>query len=470
MLRLGKVGRGGQDYYLAVAAGTGTGIEPAGQWSGRGAARLALHGEVTAQALGAVLHGRHPGTAEVLSASHDRVRVAAFDLTFCAPKSVSLLHGLGDPDVAGAVHTSHQQAVSAALGYVERRAAAVRGPASQGRWPEPVDGLVTASFLHRTSRALDPHLHTHAVVANLGAGLDQPWRALDGRGMFAHRAAADAVYHAELRFALTARLGVRFGPVLHGRADIEGIGPEVRAAFSQRAAAIAQDLRRSGHAGPHAAELASHVTRPARRVDVSADDLAPWWHERAAALGLGPASLAQVLDSSRPAMPGLSVGEEAAALLSRSARPVARRHAVVAVCWSARSGLPAAGVDLAADLVLAQVAARAGVVVPPWAPGVAEQRVAVNHRVEVGQALQTDRGSGLVHHRDGWAASAGPPGARDRIDRPGAADIEGTSAMDRRRGEAERSEERLRQRLAARSMGCQRSGPGRDAGFDLGLG
>jgi conjugative relaxase-like TrwC/TraI family protein len=91
-----------------------------------------------------------------------------------------------------------------------------------------VEAVPAAAFIHRLSRALDPHLHTHVVVANLGRDVEGTWSALDGRGVYAHASAIDALYHADLRFELTRRLGVAWNPPDRGRADIAGIAPEAR--------------------------------------------------------------------------------------------------------------------------------------------------------------------------------------------------------------------------------------------------
>ena len=160
MLRVAKLRAGRAGYYLEVAAGTGTGVEAAGEWVGTGGDRLDLRGTVTGDAFAAVLSGRHPDTAEALLAAHRRVTVAGFDLTFCAPKSVSLLGALAAPDVAGEVRAGHRAAVDGALRYIECHAAAVRRRSGGQRLPVPAHGVTAAAFAHRLSRALDPHLHT----------------------------------------------------------------------------------------------------------------------------------------------------------------------------------------------------------------------------------------------------------------------------------------------------------------------
>jgi conjugative relaxase-like TrwC/TraI family protein len=356
VLRVAKVRKGGHAYYLEVAGnGAGTGIEAPGVWLGTGAGALGLRGEVDGDALGAVLGGDDPLTGRRLGRSHDRVTVAAFDLSFCAPKSVSMLHALSSPEISGEVHGAHEAAVDAALDYVERRAVAVRRPSTGRLVPVEADAVASAGFVHRVSRALDPHLHSHVVMANLGRGPEGTFTALDGRGLYAHRAAADALYHAQLRHELTSRLGVAWEPLRHGRADVAGIGVEARFAFSQRAAAIAEHVAARGLGGPRARAIASHVTRPERDPNQSVDELRPAWASQAEALGLGPDDLGAVLDRvPRRAEPGLDPahGEVVAGVLARRGETTTRRDVVQAWCGSLAHGAPAAAVEEAADRLL----------------------------------------------------------------------------------------------------------------------
>lgn len=406
MLRLARVGRGGEVYYLQVAAGTGTGIEPAGQWMGHVASQLGLSGPVEADPLSEVLAGRDATGTRALSATHDRVRVVAFDLTFCAPKSVSLLHALGEPEVGAAVRSAHEGAVSAALDYVERRVAAVRRPLDGHRVPMAVDGVIGAGFLHRTSRALDPHLHTHVVVANLAVADGCPGQALDGRGFYAHRQAADALYHAELRAELTSCLGVAWGPLDRGRADVAGVAPELRQAFSRRSTQIAAELARLGAVGHRAASF----TRPSRRTDIGADDLVDQWRRRALELGLGPRTLDRVCDVRPRSSPSLGpdIAERAAAALHRGGRPVARRDAVTAVCWAASGGAPSLAVDAHADRALALATGQAEVPARQLRPGVAERRLALAPTLELSRAERHRQADELLRRQLAARGMAGP--------------------------------------------------------------
>ena len=90
---------------------------------------------------------------------------------FSPPKSVSLLHALGDDEVRHAVNQAHLAAWQAALSYLEQRACVTRR-GKNGVLRERGPGFVAAAYQHRTSRAQDPHLHTHVIVANMACGSD----------------------------------------------------------------------------------------------------------------------------------------------------------------------------------------------------------------------------------------------------------------------------------------------------------
>src|SRR5205823_10997025 len=106
-----QVAQGREDYY----AGEG---EAPGGWVGSGAASLALRGEVTEGGITQLLDGRDPGSGTQLRRPLASGAVAGFDLTFRAPKSVSVLFGIGDPKLAEALRREHEAAVGEALAYL----------------------------------------------------------------------------------------------------------------------------------------------------------------------------------------------------------------------------------------------------------------------------------------------------------------------------------------------------------------
>ena len=379
MLRVAKVSAGGHAYYLDAAdPRSSRAADAPGRWIGSGPEVLGLSGVVASSELWAVLAGRDPASGEVLGRAHRRVRVAAFDLTFSAPKSVSLLHALGRPEVSEAVAGGHAAAVEAAVTYVERHAVAVRRSGPRGRTTEPAQGTAVAAFMHRTSRALDPHLHTHAVTANLARGPDGSWSALDGRGLYAHVTAAASVYHAQLRYELAARLGVEWGALDRGRGDLVGVGLEARRAFSVRSAQIAAELAGRGLAGPRARDLAAVRTRAAKNVTSPMEELRRWWHERAEAVGLDLARLDAVVDRVPRRAPGLPDPDRlrsvVCATLERCRASATRRDVVTEVARVVERGAPLAFIEGFADDTVRGLDVALPGSPGPDGPGVGERR------------------------------------------------------------------------------------------------
>jgi len=363
VLNIGKLVRDQADYYLdAVARSqeeyyTGAGEAP-GSWLGRAAAELGLAGTVPDEGLHRILNGAHPLTAARLAAPPGGVRIAGYDLTFRSPKSVSLVYGLGSPEVAGAVRQAHEHAVTEALGYLERQAAIVsRGHARQRQ--ELASGLVAAAYRHRTSRAGDPLLHTHVLVANLARGADGRWTALDARALYAHARTAGFLYQAVLRAELTRRLGVAWGPVRQGAADIAGVPRPVVEAFSQRRQQIRRWLAEAGCHSARAAQVAALATRTPKEPGVGAATLRGRWRQRADALGFTPDELAGCLDRAEPVpLTGSDADRIAARLaspdgLTRQTSTFTRRDAIRGVCEALGAGGGVAEIEPLADQFLA---------------------------------------------------------------------------------------------------------------------
>src|SRR4051812_18716043 len=317
VLSVAKLTPGQERYYeRSVAAGlddyyAGRGESP-GVWVGRGARALELEGVVQEGELGRLIRGLHPRTEKQLRARRqakarvitiERIDpltdernvetkklapVAGFDLVFSPPKSVSLLHALGDEETRRAVNEAHLSAWQAALAYLEDEACVTRRGA-QGVNREHAPGFVAAAYQHRTSRAQDPHLHTHVIVANVAQSpSDGKWRALDGEPILkSYRLAAGYLYQAELRAELTRSLGVEWGQPRKGMAELAHVPLGVVREFSRRRAQV---VERAGGGGYYAAQLAAHETRE-RKEDVNLAELREDWRARAAEHGLGEREL-----------------------------------------------------------------------------------------------------------------------------------------------------------------------------------
>jgi conjugative relaxase-like TrwC/TraI family protein len=226
------------------------------------------------------------------------VRVG-YDLTLTTEKSLGVLALLGSPATRVAVLGAIEAGNDVALRWLEQRAcsAVVNGEVV------PALGWTAASFRHLTSRALDPFPHHHNVVASGVEAADGTRRALDARGLYRHAVGASALATAEMRYRLTAAVGVRWRRSAAGGWEIDGIPQAVLGEFSRRRteinAAIAQLETALGRMSS-IDELQRVVTstRPPKRNADAADLLEDWW-QRARAHGFEPHDLAACLKGPR---------------------------------------------------------------------------------------------------------------------------------------------------------------------------
>ena len=223
-----------EDYYLSTD-------ERPGVWWGQAAAELGLVGESGREDFRALMAGVDPRSGEPLGRRLRPDGVRGFDLTFSAPKSVSVLSAVCGGEVERAVLDAHDAAVVAVLRVVEERATTRAG--TNGVWRVDVAGLAVLLVRHRTSRALDPQLHTHAVLAGKVRGVDGRWRALEASMLFRDQRALGALYQAALRAELTTRLGVGWGPIVKGQAEVLGVPAGLLEVFSRRAAQVREAVR-----------------------------------------------------------------------------------------------------------------------------------------------------------------------------------------------------------------------------------
>ncbi len=291
MLNLHQLGHGAEAYYLdQVVSGVEDYYAEAGEapgvWMASSTDLLGLEGTVDGDELRSVLAGVDPSTNESLHRAKNR-KVPGWDLTFRAPKSVSIVWALGEEDVRVEVEAAHRAAVSRALSYMEETAGWTR-TGRNGVNRVPGDGFVAAAFQHRTSRDRDPLLHTHVLVANSVRASGGKWRTIDSKGLYDHARTAGFLYQVELRHQLSARLGVDWTTVERGVADIVGVHPGLIDLFSKRRAAIEAELAEWGLTSAGAAQVATLDTRRSKSdIAESAVDQRARWRTEAAQVRLG---------------------------------------------------------------------------------------------------------------------------------------------------------------------------------------
>jgi len=353
MLGVHRVDRDRADYYLGDLARELPVSSPA-HWTGEAAVGLGLAGPLQPAEFRRLLEGCHPLSGRPMG--YRRAAVVALDLTFSAPKSVSVLFGLGGAETARDVVQAHTEAVAGALSYLERHGLAARRRSGSERTAVSTTGMIAGLFTHALNRNGDPHLHSHVVMANLVHGVDGRWSACDGRGIFAHRHAAGAVYEAHLRAGLSAALGVGWVRGAGQQAEIAGVAPALLGEFSSRAADIRRRMHEVGARSARANRVAWAATRQPKEPRGSYGEVAAGWARRARAIGDRPEL---GLGQARRDAPGPPLFDEhrfAGTLALATHGGAHRRDVVAAFGAAAPGGIDAASLDR---------------IVTHWAPDVA---------------------------------------------------------------------------------------------------
>lgn len=265
----GAQGRGQLTGYYTASG------DPKGHWYGKGLDALGLKSESYVSEYAAIAiyeeaknpnNGKRLGKAPIKETeapegaktasgrptSKKRKPVAGFDLTFSAPKSVSVLWAVADNSTQARIHSAHQEAVRKTLSWAEENIIQTRA-GDGGVVRVAANGIIASLFDHFDSRAGDPQLHTHAVIANrVQRASDGAWVTLDSYGLhkavvtisemynnvlfdeLAHRVQAEA----EQRDPLMQVLKDLEVPERNRRMELAGVPDELIAEFSQRTMTI----------------------------------------------------------------------------------------------------------------------------------------------------------------------------------------------------------------------------------------
>src|SRR5271156_3284252 len=175
-----------------------------GRWGGKGADRFGLNGSVTKEAFHDLCDNLNPISGQQLTCRTKDNRSVAYDFTWNAPKSLSLLYMLTkDERVLDAFRESVRQTMAEL--ETEAKTRVRRGGANAER---VTGNLVYGEFVHLTSRPVngvpDPHLHAHCVVFN--ATYDQTegaWKAAQFQGLVRDAPYWEAAFHARLSKAVS---------------------------------------------------------------------------------------------------------------------------------------------------------------------------------------------------------------------------------------------------------------------------
>ena len=284
MLSVAAIGSSGaaSSYYTKDNYYTADAAQDTSLWAGDGAERAGLAGEVGIEEFKAILDGKMPDGTE-LGTGNGKHR-AGFDLTFSAPKTLSMLAYIGGDE---RLLEANMKATKATIAWVEKNLAETRMKGADGKIESVKTGnLVVALFQHDTNRNQDPQAHIHAVIANATQGPDGKWRALWNGKIWQAYSTIASVYNAQLRTEVE-KLGYAIEPTgKHGQFEISGISRDAVMAFSTRRAEVLEAFSQLTHQNDQTRDAVTIKTR-ARKPDVeNRAELRAEWEARALALGL----------------------------------------------------------------------------------------------------------------------------------------------------------------------------------------
>ncbi|MEM1297973.1 MAG: MobF family relaxase [Pseudomonadota bacterium] len=346
MLSIGMVSSAGAaSKYFDKDNYYGEGETSPSRWMGQGAEALGLRGGVDARAFQAVLEGEVPGASQRLGfadrESGDWKHQPGWDLTFSAPKSVTLLAMLGgDRRIVGA----HDRAVANTVAMIERDYSTTRLRQGGEVVQEKTGSLTVAAFRHDLSRLQEPQLHSHAIVVNMTEGQDGKWRSLVSRDIYRDTLSIGLAYRQELALELR-NLGYEIDLGKQGMFEVRGVSQDLVDAFSTRRTEVISWLEAHGidpaKATAAQSQRAALATRNNKISGADRDALALEW--RATATDAGLANLTRTVNAAltRGSADITHADRDAAAddLLQRAIESVAERSAA----WTPEDVLKEAG-------------------------------------------------------------------------------------------------------------------------------
>lgn len=251
------------------------GIDSYSEWLGQGALKLNLKGSVAVEQFQSILEGHLPNGVDMIQTKQGNHHRPGYDLTFSAPKSVSILGIVGGDE---RVINAHREAVKTVLTLVENTYGAYRAKENGVVAIEKTNNLTVAAFEHTDSRALDPNLHTHCIVMNVTERSDGAWRTLYGDDLYNFKILIGMHYRSILAEKLMS-LGFQLEQTSQkGTFELEGFEQKLIDQFSKRREQIKAKLESMGLSGGKAAVIANFDTRSNKKA-VNVDHIRAVWEQ-----------------------------------------------------------------------------------------------------------------------------------------------------------------------------------------------
>lgn len=229
--------------------------EPMGKWIGSYAEKRGFANELVHRGeMQRGLRGFDPKTGQALSNNAgDERHKPGYDLTFSAPKSVSIAWASAPDELREKISAAHQKSIESAIKYAEQSGAFVQREGHAGEFKVAHGEIAAATFEHSSNRAGEPHLHTHAVVLNVSDN----GKRVDFRA--AHTHAIGTAYRVEMARELE-KMG--FSIEQDGKSfRIEGFPKDLEKQLSTRAEQIAEREEKTGMKSDKARDIHQVETR-----------------------------------------------------------------------------------------------------------------------------------------------------------------------------------------------------------------
>lgn len=295
-------------------------------WFGAGAAALGLTGPVDMNRFGEVLDGKLSADVQLgRKVAGEQEHQQGWDLTFSAPKSLSILALIGGDE---RLIEAHKAAVDSTLQILEKEFVITRLHPTKDKVVEVrSESLVAAKFLHSESREEDPQLHTHCAIANATLRQDGKWRSIHSVNFYDHKMLLGQIYRNELALQVK-QLGYELDlDYQRGFFDIKGVPKGVLEVFSKRSAEIKEMADGGGAAEKERAALLTRKNKGTRR----GESLLNKWLNEAKKAGFSLKNMLELVTKSQEKIPEAQPElHDAAREVQQAVKHLAMREAVFA--------------------------------------------------------------------------------------------------------------------------------------------
>lgn len=252
-----------------------------GHWGGKAAKRLGLEGRMEKEAFCDLCDNINPATGKRLTARTDKDRVVGYDISFGVPKSVSLVHvWRGDNKIEEIL----QRAARETMADIEKDMWTRVRRGGQKDGSRPTGEMISAEFLHRTTRPVDgypdPHLHEHFFVFNATWDpIEKRYKAADFREIYTQMPDYQVEFFTRLSVYLR-ELGYQIRKTDFSF-EIEGVPESLNRKSSRRTQQVEDFAREHGITSQEAKDGLGELTRESKQKTLRMSDLREFWISRA---------------------------------------------------------------------------------------------------------------------------------------------------------------------------------------------